>query len=138
MLAWRYYKYSCSSCKQVYLRSLSPFQLGSGKRRCPKCAMIFNDGSIEWPVLRPIQKFEYIFPTSVLGALGGTAVTVVFAFFVAADMRELGLMVGVLLLFMVLPWAPYFLRRIDAVRNSKERFVRRQTFGQNEGMILPD
>jgi hypothetical protein len=72
MVAWRYFKFFCTNCKQVYLRSLSPFQLGSGKRRCPKCAMISNDGSREWPELRPIQKFEYAFSTMFLGYMGGS------------------------------------------------------------------
>jgi hypothetical protein len=38
---------------------------------------------------------------------------------------------------MVLPWIPYFLSRSDAVRSSRERFVRRQSLGDGQDVILP-
>ena len=137
MLIWRLYRFSCTDCRKVYLTSLSPQQLGTGKRRCPNCAMIFRDGAKEWPELAPMQKFEYLFPTTVLGYFGGMIVVISFGFFAAADYRELDLMLGTLLLCIILPWLPYFLRRWDAIRSSKERFVRRQTLGSNEDVILP-
>ena len=85
-----------------------------------------------------MQKFEYVCPTMVLGYFGGLAVVIGFAFFAAADSRELELMLGVLALCMMLPWTPYFLSRRDAIRSSNERFLRRQTLGSSEGLILPD
>jgi hypothetical protein len=73
----------------------------------------------------------------VLGYFGGLVVVVGFAFFAAADLRELKLMLGVLAACMILPWTPYFLSRRDSVQSSKERFARRQTFGSSEDLILP-
>jgi hypothetical protein len=137
MMVWRYYTFSCTNCRKAYLRSLSPFQLGTGKRRCQACATVFHDGSREWPELRPMQKFEYVFPTMVLGYFGALMVTVGYAFYVAADSQELGLMLGVLALCMMVPWIPYFLKRRDAIRSSRERFVRRQLLGSSEDVILP-
>ena len=84
-----------------------------------------------------MQKFEYICPTMVLGYFGGLVVVIGVAFFAAVDLRELELMLGVLTLCMILPWIPYFLSRRDLIRSSKERFVRRQTFGSSEDLILP-
>jgi hypothetical protein len=98
--------------------------------------MIFDDGTKEWPELPSIKKFEYVCPTMVLGYFGGTAVVIGYAFFAASDSRELDLMLGVLLLCMILPWIPYFLSRRDAIRSSKERFLRRQSLGDGQD-ILP-
>jgi hypothetical protein len=41
------------------------------------------------------EKFEYVCPTMVLGYFGGTAIVIGYAFFMAADSRELNLMLGV-------------------------------------------
>jgi hypothetical protein len=136
-MVWRSYRFLCPGCGKTYLKSLSPLFLGTGKRRCPNCAIVFADGSKEWPELQPMQKFEYICPTMVLGYFGGLVVVIGVAFFAAADSRELELMLGVLTLCMILPWIPYFLSRRDSIRSSKERFVRRQTFGSSEDLILP-
>ena len=136
-MVWRWYVYSCPSCRKTYQRSLSPFQLGSGKRRCPNCTSVFDDGTQEWPELPPIKKFEYVFPTMVLGYFGGMAIVIGYAFFAAADSRELDLMLGVLLLCMILPWLPYFLSRRDAIKCSKERFSRRQSLGDGQDVVLP-
>lgn len=84
-----------------------------------------------------MQKFEYVFPTMVLGYFGAMIVIIGYAFYVATDSRELNLMLGVLALCMLLPWVPYFLRRRDAIRASKERFLRRELLGSNEDVILP-
>jgi hypothetical protein len=138
MLVWRYYKFSCASCEKTYLRSLSPFQLGTGKRRCPACAEVFADGSREWPELSGLQKFEYVWPTAVLGYFGAMIVAIVFAIYVASDLREMNLMLGVLTVCMILPWAPYFLKRRDAIRSSNERFTRRQALGPAGGEILSE
>jgi hypothetical protein len=119
------------------MRSLSPFQLGTGKRRCQNCTVVFADDSREWPELKGMQKFEYIWPTMVLGYFGAMIVIIGFAIYAAADLRELDLMLGVLGLCMLLPWVPYFLRRRDAIRASKERFARRQVLGAAGDEILP-
>jgi hypothetical protein len=94
-MVWRWYVYSCPICRKTYQRSLSPFQLGSGKRRCPNCTSVFDDGTKEWPELPPMEKFEYVCPTMVLDYFGGTATVIGYAFFMAADSRELNLMLGV-------------------------------------------
>jgi hypothetical protein len=84
-----------------------------------------------------MKKVEYVFPTMVLGYFGGMAVVIGYAFFAAADSRELDLMLGVLLLCMILPWLPYFLSRRDAIRSSKERFSRRQSLGDGQDVVMP-
>ena len=132
-----YYTFSCTSCGKIYLKSLSPLPLGTGKRRCQAYAAVFQDAAREWPELRSMQKFEYVFPTMVLGYFGAMIVIIGYAFYVATDSRELNLMLGVLALCMLLPWVPYFLRRRDAIRASKERFLRRELLGSNEDVILP-
>lgn len=137
MLVWRSYQFRCPHCAKVYKRSLTPLQLGTGKRRCQHCATVFDDGSKEWPDLLPIKKFEYIFPTMTLGYFGGLAIVIGYALVIAADLRELDLMMGVLVLCMILPWLPYFLSRLSEIRRSKDRFERRAKFGMTEELILP-
>ena len=136
-MVWRWYIYTCPICRKTYQRSLSPFQLGSGKRRCPNCTSVFDDGTKEWPELLPMKKFEYVCPTMVTGYFGGAAIVIGYAFFAAVNSRELNLMLGVLLLCMILPWIPYFLSRRDAIRSFRERFVRRQSLGDGQDVILP-
>ena len=84
-----------------------------------------------------MQKFEYVFPTMALGYFGAMILIIGYAVYAAADSRELNLMLGVLALCMLLPWVPYFLKRWDTIRTSKERFIRRQMLGSSEDVILP-
>jgi hypothetical protein len=97
---------------------------------------VFNDGSYEWPELTKMQKFEYIFPATVLGYLGG--VIIVFAFILSADWssREKLFMSEMITLLMVMPWAPYFIGRLNRIRESVARLERHKVYGDTDEFIL--
>ena len=64
------YPFECAACGRVYARSISPFLLGTGRRRCKKCQEVFADGSREWRELSRFEKFKYLFPALALGWFG--------------------------------------------------------------------
>jgi hypothetical protein len=136
MLYIRYYNFSCSHCGRGYGGSLSPFQLGTGRRRCKNCNTVFNDGSREWPELTKMQKFEYVFPTTVLGYMGAFLIVIGTAYWIGSDLHEKLFLVELMLFLMGLPWVPYFIGRARRIRQSVERFERHRVFGDTEEFIL--
>jgi hypothetical protein len=72
----------------------------------------------------------------VLGYFGGVAATVVVMFFMESGSRERVFYVEMILLFMCLPWMPYFIGRARRVRESTERLERHKVFGDTDGFIL--
>lgn len=80
MFAW--YSFFCPSCGKTYARSLSSLLLGPGHRRCKKCSRLFDDGSREWSEMTPCKKFEFLFPATVLGYVGGAALAGIAGFLI--------------------------------------------------------
>jgi hypothetical protein len=132
----RFYRFHCPVCKRRYLMSVSPVLLGTGRRRCEKCQSVFNDGSHEWPELSGQQKFEYVAPTTVLGYFGGVVLTFVAIFILEPGTRERIFYTEMILLFMCLPWVPYFVGRARRVRESTDRLDRHKVFGDTDEFIL--
>jgi hypothetical protein len=136
LLYVRYYRFYCQACGKKYTSSLSPLQLGTGRRRCQKCAAVFNDGSREWSQLSGMQKFEYIFPTMVLGYLCAFALVIGTAFWIGGDGKEKLFLVELMVLLMGFPWIPYFLIRAKRISESRERHERHKVFGDTDEFIL--
>ena len=134
----RRYIFYCPECPKEYARSLSPFQLGSGLRRCPHCTAVIRDASREWQGLKKIEKFEFLFRTTVLGYMGGVIVTLVIVIPQMNDGAERNLTLGVVALIMLLPWVPYFLKRQSAIKDSVARFARRTALQEGVEIILPE
>ena|SRR5713226_1899534 len=133
----RYYTFNCSSCGAEYKNKLSPILLGTGKRRCKKCGVAFLDGCKEWPELTGHQKFQYFFPTSVLGFVVGAVLVGAIAVLVFSDQLGLGLLMGATAFGMfALPWAPYFLLQWRHIPKSRARYERHKIFGDTEEFIL--
>jgi hypothetical protein len=44
LLRFRHDKFACGVYRRIYKRSLSPFLIGTGRRKCPKCNAVPNDG----------------------------------------------------------------------------------------------
>jgi len=137
MLHFRYYKFVCGVCREVYKRSLSPFLLSTGQRRCPKCGAVFKDGFREWPELTKMQKFEYVFPTTVLGYFIGVIVVLLFVIFMdVSSSQEKLFMSEMVILLMMMPWVPYFSGRVKSIRESVARLERHKVFGDTDEFIL--
>ena len=137
MLHIRYYSFSCTACGRKYTDSLSPFLLGTGRRRCKKCNNVFSDGSREWPQLKRGERFEYLFPVMALAGLGAAVLILGVAYLDGLDWEERFREMGAVAAVMVVPWTPYFMWRWHLIRKSKERFARRQIFGETDEFILP-
>jgi hypothetical protein len=116
-----FYSFICGNCGAQYATSLSPFLLGSGRRRCKWCDTVFADGSEEWPQLKPDERFEYLFPTTVLGYVGGAALTVILVFFSAGNLQDKLTFEVASAIVMFTPCLPYFLWRWYEVRKSRHR-----------------
>jgi hypothetical protein len=132
----RFYQFSCQACGKQYKTSLSPFPLGTGRRRCKNCSTVFNDGSREWAELSGMQKFEYIFPTTVLGYFGAFILVLSAAYWIGTDAREKLFLVEMMILLMGFPWIPYFMIRAKEIRASRERHERHKVFGDTDEFIL--
>ncbi len=132
-----YTNFCCPDCWQPYMSSLSPLHLGTGRRRCPNCGAIFCDGSREWPELTRMERFEYVFPATVLVFTSVAVILMVVALVVSNSLREWDLMAGVVSFTMVLPWLPYFLSRRTQIVESKERYARKLALGGSDELILP-
>jgi hypothetical protein len=133
---FRYYRFICKACGKTYARSLSPFLLGTGRRKCPKCGAVFCDGFREWPELGKIQRFEYVFPTTVLGYFGGIIVVLIAVLFMESQVDDRLFMSEMVFLLMIMPWAPYFMGRAKRIRESIARFERHRVFGDTDESIL--
>ena len=61
--------YRCPDCRHVYKVVLGPGDafLGEGERACSKCKRVFRDRSMEWPVLRGLDRFFFLFPGLICG-----------------------------------------------------------------------
>ena len=137
VLHFRYYKFACGVCGKIYKRSLSPFLLGTGRRKCSKCGAVSRDGFREWPELTKMQKFEYVFPTTLLGYFIGVIVVLLFPVFMdLSSSQEKVLMLEIVILFMVMPWVPYFIGRVNRIRESIARLERHKVFGDTDEFIL--
>jgi hypothetical protein len=99
---------------------------------------VFRDDSREWPELKAAQRFEFVFPTTVLGYFGGLVVTLFVAIPQMADAGERNMALGAVALLMMLPWVPYFLKRQTAIKESVARFSRRQSLQEGIQIILPE
>jgi hypothetical protein len=128
----------CPECRQEYARSIIPFQPGSGLRRCPQCTAVNRDASREWPELKKIGKFEFLFPTTVLGYMGAVIVTLIIVIPQMSDGAERNSTLGVVALLMLLPWVPYFLKRQRAIKGSVARFAQRTVLQEGVEIILPE
>jgi hypothetical protein len=133
-----YYKFCCVACQRKYRTSLSPFELGSGLRRCPNCAAVYKDSSKEWPELSFVRKLEYVCPVMVLGYFGAVIVTLAVVVPQLSDSGEISLTLGVVALVMLVPWVPYFLRRNSEIGQSKERYNRRVALGEGIQIVVPE
>ena len=136
MLYFRYYSFRCAACGRKYTDSLSPFLLGTGRRKCKRCDTVFADGSREWPELSRGERFEYLFPVMVLAFLGAAVLVTAVACLDGVDWEERLREMGAVAAVMVAPWAPYFLWRAHLIRKSKERFERHRLFGDTDEFIL--
>jgi len=129
-LVYRYYRFRCSACGHRYTNRLSPILLGTGRRRCRTCGVVFHDGCKEWPELSAFQKFEYFFPTTVLGFSAAAILIAVVAIFIFRDETKVGLAFGsIVFLVSMLPWVPYFLLQWRHIPKSMARFARRSVLG---------
>lgn len=137
MLVSRYYKFSCNSCRRQYATKLSPILLGTGRRRCKACGLVFHDGCKEWPQLTGSQKFQYFFPTTVLACSAAAFLVALVAVLIFRDQPALGLeMASVVFLVVMLPWMPYFLLQWRHISASESRFARRSALGDSEEFVL--
>ena len=136
LLYFKTYRFYCPLCGKAYARSVSPLLLGKGRRKCPKCGGVFNDGAREWWELTRMQGFEYVFPATVLGYLGGVVVVVAFIWSTDWSPREKLFMSEMIALLMVMPWAPYFIGLAKRVRESVARLGRHKVFGDTDEFIL--
>ena len=134
----RRYIFYCPECRKEYARSISPFQLGSGLRRCPHCTAVNRDASREWPEWKKIEKFEFLFPTAVLGYMGAVIATLIMVIPQMSDGAERNSTRGVVALLMLLPWVPYFLKRQRAIKDSVARFAKRTALQEGVEIILPE
>jgi len=135
MIICRYIFY-CPQCRKEYARSLSPFQLGSGLRRCPHCTAVNRDASREWPELKKIEKFAFLFPTAARGYMGAVIVTLIIVIPQMRDGAERNSTLGVVALPMLLPWVPYFLKRQSAIKDSVAQFAKRTALQEGVEIIL--
>lgn len=137
MIIRRYIFYG-PECRQEYARPISPFQLSSGLRRCPQCTAVNRDASREWPEWKKIGKFEFLFPTTILGFMRAVIVTLIIVIPQMSDGAERNSTLGVVALLMLLPWVPYFLKRQRAIKDSVARFPRRTVLQEGVEIILPE
>ena len=137
MFVIRYYSFSCTACGRHYAEKLSPVLLGTGKRRCKKCGAVFRDGCKEWPQLEGSQKFQYFFPTMVLGFFGAGVVLPLAVAWLIRDQPEVVLPMGVIaFLTFALPWIPYFLLQWRHIPKSRARYERHRVFGDTDEFVL--
>jgi predicted RNA-binding Zn-ribbon protein involved in translation (DUF1610 family) len=133
----RYYTFNCPACGKEYANRLSSVLLGTGKRKCKKCGAVFLDGCKEWPELSGSQKFQYFFPTVVLGFVTGGVLVGAFAIFTFGDDLRMGFfMSGVVLSMFAMPWVPYFLLQRRHIPESRERYERHKVFGDTDEFVL--
>src|SRR5258708_7291898 len=118
----RRYIFYCPECRKEYARSLSPFQRGSGLGRCLHCTAVDRDASREWPELKKIEKFEFLFPTAALGYRVAVIVTWIIVIPQMSDGAERNSTLDVVA--RLLPWIPYFLKRQSANEDSVARFAK--------------
>src|SRR3974390_1334662 len=129
LLYFKTYRFYCPLCGKAYARSVSPLLLGTGRRKC-------QDGAREWWELTRMQRFEYVFPATVLGYLGGVVVVVAFILSTDWSPREKVFMADMIALLMVIPLAPYFIGLAKRVRESVARLGRHKVFGDTDEFIL--
>lgn len=105
---FRWHSFVCPKCDATYQRSLSPYPLGPGMRRCERCFQEIRDGSREWPELEPVEKFKFLFPMTVIGWRAGTVVVGI-GRVLASWPDEHAAGIGLFSFgFFALPWVPYF------------------------------
>jgi hypothetical protein len=98
---------------------------------------VFVDGCKEWPELTAAQKFQYFFPTVVLGFVLGAILMGIFAILGFREDLGLGLVMGAVAFGMfALPWVPYLLLQWRHIPASRERYERHRVFGDTEEFIL--
>jgi hypothetical protein len=98
---------------------------------------VFLDGCKEWPELTASQKFQYFFPTVVLGFVAGAILMGAFAVVGFSDQLGLAVLMGATVFGMfALPWAPYFILQWRHIPQSRARHERHKVFGNTEEFIL--
>ena len=123
----RYYSRRCPHCGYSYGTSFGKTRqiLGPGVRVCSNCKTPFHDGSLEWSELSMLERLGFLFPPSVIVALGSLAVVVGVMLRVSTDWTEgetmligMSLLVGPFLLF-------YAAWRTIEIAHSKRRVQKR-------------
>jgi len=133
----RHFSFRCGACGKEYTNRLSRVVLGTGKRRCRSCGKVFLDGCKEWPELGGSKKFEYFFPTTVLGFVAAAIIIPLFAIWIDRDQPQDGFEIGgFIFLAILLPWLPYFLLQWRHIPKSRARFERRRVSRDTEEFIL--
>lgn len=136
-----FHRFSCPACGKEFAYKLSPVLLGTGRRRCAGCGLVFADGCKEWPELSRLQKLQYFVPHNVLFFVGGAVLIAVFSAAIAIFGGEgegaATLSAGcVILIMFVGPWVPYFVLQGRHIPKSKARFERKPAFGHTDEFIL--
>jgi len=136
-----FHRFWCPACRREFAYKLSPVLLGTGRRRCAGCGLVFADGCKEWPELSRLQKLQYFLPYNVLLFVGGALLIAVFSAAIAifGDEGEGAATLnagGFILIMFVGPWLPYFILQGRHITKSKARFERKQAFGHTDEFIL--
>ena len=133
----RNFKFHCPACRRIYARSLTPVQLGTGRRRCMGCGNTFRDGSQEWPQLGGWERFQYLFPIMIPVWIATVVGAVILYWAPWPDsIRGRELYVAQFLAAVVVPWVPFYLWRAHLISKSVERFERQRVFGDTDESIL--
>jgi hypothetical protein len=90
----------------------------------------------EWPRLSKVRRFEYLFPTAVLGHFDGALLVLVLVAVMDLPSQVKLFMWEMVILFMVLPWAPYFIGGASRIGESVARLERHKVFGDTDEFIL--
>lgn len=117
---WQWYRFTCPHCGGDLGKSLSAVRAGTGKEVCLYCWKEYV-GSKEWPQMSLADKFDLLFPPTVLIYIGVALILAISGVMAGYDSHEklfLGFM-GFSLF--ALPWVPYFVKRYRQIVRSKPR-----------------
>ena len=113
---------SCPHCQGIYRVTFSPnpVTVGQGVRLCSACKKSFNDGSKEWAEMNLLQRFHAYIPLLAKLWFGMGAAVIIYGATQGISGDFFGT-AGSILIFFVLPWAPFWIYRTWTVKKSLRR-----------------
>jgi hypothetical protein len=120
---WQWHHFACPHCGGDLGKSLSAISVGPSRRVCPSCWKEYL-GPGEWPQLSFGERFDYLFPMTVLMYLGLAVVLVVTGAISGDDSHEKLFLGSVAFALFFIPWLPYFAKRFLEITRSKARRVK--------------